>query len=253
MYQDGYVEVYDLVMRHRGRDYDGEARQIAALVRERHPEARALLDVACGTGLHLRSLVTLFEQVHGLDSSPDMLAMATTRTPDLVTHRGDMRSFALGRTFDAITCMFAVPHLTAPDELDAFVALLVRHLTRSGVLVLEPWYTPDQFLPGFVAKDVVEDGDRTIVRLSHSRRVADNRVSITVHHVDVAPRAGLRHSTEQSELTLFWPEEFQAAFAKAGCTAEHLDVAPFSWGLWVARRSTGHRPAVLRSRSEAAR
>lgn len=235
MYQDGYVEVYDLVMRHRGRDYAGEARQLAAVVHGRIPRARDLLDVACGTGLHLPGLSEAFEQVHGLDRSAGMLALANARTPGLVAHRADMRNFTLGRRFDAITCMFAVPHLTGTGELNDFVAVLVRHLTVPGVIVLEPWFSPEQFVSGYVAKDVINLEDRTIVRLSHSRRIGDRRVGMTVHHVDVGPARGLSHRTDDVKLTLFRPEEFQAAFERAGCTAKHIDLDPFSWGLWVAR------------------
>src|SRR4051812_6791485 len=121
MYETRYVEVYDVLMRARGKDYAAEAAAIADIVRRRNPTASSLLDVACGTGLHLRSFVALFDRVVGLDASADMLAFARSRIPGLEVCRADMRGFHAGEVFDAITCLFAIPHLRSTAELDEMV------------------------------------------------------------------------------------------------------------------------------------
>jgi len=52
---------------------------------DRNPNARTLLDVACGTGAHLVHFNNLYA-VEGLDLSPDLLAIAAQRLPDIVLH-----------------------------------------------------------------------------------------------------------------------------------------------------------------------
>ncbi|WP_447002706.1 class I SAM-dependent methyltransferase [Saccharothrix isguenensis] len=234
-YRDGYAEVYDRVMRTRGRDHAAESRAIVRLVRDHDPGARRLLDVACGTGLHLRFLREEFD-VTGVDVSADMLAVAEAGVPGLRTHRADMREVDLASRFDVITCLFAVPHLRSAAELELTVARLVRHLAPGGVLLVEPWYAPEEFIEGYVSRDVIEEPERTTVRLSHSTRLDGSRIRMVVHYAEAHAVTGIRHSTDTFDLTLFTAPEFENAFAAAGCVAEHVPATPFRWGLWVARQ-----------------
>jgi len=238
VYENRYVEVYDLLMRSRGKDYAAEANEVARLVRDRSRDAASLLDVACGTGLHLQYFAKQFDHVVGLDQSEDMLEFAGRTLPGLALRCGDMRRFEVGETFDAITCMFAIPHLRSPAELDATVACFARHLAPGGVVVIEEWFTPERFIPGYVATDLINDGPQRTVRVSHTVRGADreNQVRMVVHYVDVAPESGIQHWTESADMTLFTHDDYETAFARAGCVAEY--VAPgelFERGLWIAQ------------------
>lgn len=123
MYERELAEIYDAVYRGRGRDYAAEAAEVARLVRRERPEAASLLDVACGTGAHLEHLGALFPDVAGVELSAAMLEVARARLPGVPLHRADMRDFALGRTFDAVTCMFSsIGHMGTVAELRAAVA-----------------------------------------------------------------------------------------------------------------------------------
>lgn len=238
MYSDRYVEIYDLLMRNRGKDYATQAAEVVRMVRSGQPDAASLLDVACGTGLHLRHFATRFDHVVGLDQSEDMLNFARMRIPGLAVRCADMWRFEAGASFDAITCMFATPHLPSAAELDSMVDCFARHLAPGGVMVIEPWFTPEKFISGYVATDIINDGDRRVVRVSHSVRSADHhhQARMVVHYVEVAPELGIQHSTETFGMTMFTREAFEAAFARAGCVAEYLPPGDvFEWGLWIAR------------------
>ncbi|WBB53783.1 class I SAM-dependent methyltransferase [Verrucosispora sp. WMMD573] len=237
IYRAGYAEVYDLVMRHRGRDHRAEADALARLVRHRNPTAASLLDVACGTGLHLAHLRAHFAPVTGVDLSAEMLARAATRVPGATLHHGDMRDLDLAAVFDAVVCLFAVPHLRDTVELDRTVARLAAHLSPHGVLAVEPWYPPEAFVPGYVARDMVQEQGRVVIRLSHSRWLDDahDRIRMTVHQAYADPQTGIRQDTATTELTLFRPADFAAAFGRAGLAAAHVEAEPFRWGLWLAR------------------
>ncbi|GGU72020.1 class I SAM-dependent DNA methyltransferase [Lentzea flava] len=236
MYKDDYVETYDLLMQSRGKDFKTQALDVARVVREHAPDAESLLDLGTGTGLHLQFLAEQFDDVVGADYSEEMLAFAAGRIEGLKTLRVDFREeIDLGRKFDAITSLCAIPHLESADEFEALIRGLLKHLNPGGVLVIEPWYDGDGFNDGHVASDLMTKEDGAIVRLSHARRIADDRIEMVVHYAVADSGAGLRDFTEKVQLTLFTREQLAAGFAAAGAVAEHQEIDGFPWGLWVAR------------------
>src|SRR5208337_626800 len=99
------AEVYDRV--HAWKDYAKEARIVRSIARRWGPRGtRTLLDVACGTGAHLRHLVRWYECT-GLDPSSAMLAVARKNVPAARFVRGRMPTFDLHQRFDVITCLFS--------------------------------------------------------------------------------------------------------------------------------------------------
>ncbi|GGU72014.1 class I SAM-dependent DNA methyltransferase [Lentzea flava] len=237
MYNDDYVETYDLLMRSRGKAYRTQALGVVREIRERLPEAASLLDLGTGTGLHAQFFAEEFDDLVGADISADMMALAAKRVPGMATLRVDARAeIDLGRTFDAISCLWVIPHLESADEFEALIAGLLKHLNPGGVLVIEPWYGPDEFHDGYVAGDrMSKENGGAIVRLSHARRIGAARIEMVVHHAVADPGEGLREFTEQVRLSLFTREQLAACFASAGAVAEHVERDSFAWGLWVAR------------------
>ncbi|MCD9140522.1 class I SAM-dependent DNA methyltransferase [Streptomyces albireticuli] len=237
MYANDIAAVYDLVHEGKGKDYRSEAGEIAALVRAHRPGTTSLLDVACGTGQHLRHLAGLFDRVEGLEISRDMLAIAAGRNPGIPLHEGDMRSFALTSRFDAVICMFSsIGHLRDGAELDATLARFAAHLEPGGVIVVEPWWFPDSFTPGYIGASVTEAGDRTISRVSHSVRDGD-ATRIEVHYLIARPGEGIRHLTEEHTITLFPRTAYERAFERAGCRVLYQEGGPSGRGLFIGTRA----------------
>ena len=231
------ANIYDLIYQGRGKDYAAEVAELTRLVTARRPDARSLVDVACGTGLHLRGFTDLFEHVEGVELSEDMLTIAKGRLPFVPLHVGDMRDFDLGRRFDAVTCLFtAVGHMRTPEELGAAAERLVAHLEPGGVLVVEPWWFPDNFLPNYVGGDIVRRDGYTISRVSHTR--AEGLVTtMVVHYVVATEEDGARHFTNTVVNTLFTREQYENALRDAGCaTVEYLVDGPSGRGRFVGVR-----------------
>src|SRR4051794_30199696 len=144
---DRTAHVYDLL--YSFKDYESEAAGLVELIRERCPDARSLLDVACGTGRHLELLRTTFPDVAGVDVEPDLLRMARERLADVPLVEADMRSFDLGRRFDAVTCLFSsVGYLADAHDLEGAIGRMAAHLEPGGVLVVDGWVKPGAWLPG---------------------------------------------------------------------------------------------------------
>ncbi|NXY97069.1 class I SAM-dependent methyltransferase [Streptomyces sp. BR123] len=255
------ADVYHDFYRGRGKDYRAEAAAVRDLVAQRgaagapasstagsstagsstagSSTAGSLLDVACGTGAHLAELTGSFADAVGVDLSAEMLAVAARNSPGTPLVRGDMRDFRLGRTFSAVTCMFSsVGYLATADDLDAAVRNLADHLAPGGVLVVEPWWFPQDFLPGWVGADVVRADGRTIARVSHT--VREGRCSrMEVHYTVAAPETGVEHFTDTHVMTLFEQAEYEAAFHRAGLEPEYVRHELFGPGLFVATRPGG--------------
>jgi SAM-dependent methyltransferase len=115
-----------------GPDYDWYAR----LANGR----RAVLDVACGTGMFLGELRRRghLGMLCGLDASAAMLAMARRRCTDVDWVQGDGRAFDLGRRFELVTMTgHALQVLLTDDDVAALLACVHRHLLPGGCLAFE--------------------------------------------------------------------------------------------------------------------
>lgn len=225
------AELYDLF--YDGKDYAGEAARLREIVEARAPHARTLLDVACGTGMHLEQLDAWYE-VEGVDLDDGLLEVARRRLPEVRLERADMRSLDLGRTFDVVTCLFgSVGYVQTPDALRSAIAAMGRHVTPGGLLIVEPWLTPSRFDPAHLGRVLLaERPDLVAVRLNDSR--VEGGLSIMDFHYLVR-RAGARleHLVETHTLGLFTDDEMRDAFESAGLTADHDPDGLIGRGLWV--------------------
>jgi SAM-dependent methyltransferase len=225
------AELYDAIYASI-RDYPREAAELDALVQAKRPGARTLLDVACGTGAHLEHLTGRYE-VEGLDADPGMLAVARRRLPGLELHEADMAEFDLGKRYDAIVCMFSsIGYVKTKERLRSAAAAFARHLEPGGVLVVEPWLTPDVWQDGHVGSVFVDRPELKIARMNIARRRGD--VSVVDFHYLVATPDGVEHLIEPHELGLFTVDQHLDAFRAAGLAVEHDPEGPMGRGLYVA-------------------
>lgn len=218
--------VYDLLYDGLGKDYGSEAGRLAELVRARCPGAGTWLDVACGTGRHLERLAGLGFEVAGLDLSPAMLDEARRRVgPGVALHEGSLVDFELGAQFDVVSCLFSsIGYVTGPEQLRAAFATMARHVRPGGVLVVEPWLTPEVWVAGRVGHDVAEGDGLTVVRMARSG--LDGAIATFEMQYLVGGPSGIRHHVEQHRMFLAEPEEYVEAATATGFAAEFL------WGVF---------------------
>jgi SAM-dependent methyltransferase len=230
-------DVYDAIYAGRGKDYRFEACVVAEHVRSRHPRATSLLDVGCGTGRHLVHLAGKFAHVEGVDLAEGMLRVARGVLPGVPLHTGDMRSFDLGRTFGAVVSLFsAVGNLGGPDDLDATLAAFARHVEPGGVVVVEPWWFPENFTPDHVGASVATVDGRTVARVSHTVQHGPDASRMDVHYVVAEPGTGVRHFSDTHVMALFTREQYESAFLRAGLSVEYVAAEYGGNGLFVGVR-----------------
>jgi SAM-dependent methyltransferase len=228
------ARIYDAV--YSWKDYPREAELLHGLVQARKPDATTLLDVACGTGAHLAEFRGRY-RCEGLDLDPELLAVARGRLPDVPLHRGDMREFDLGRRFDVVTCLFSsIGYVLTVEALERAVAAMARHLAPGGVLVVEPWLTPEAVTTPHVGAVFVDEPELKIARVN-TIEVDGRRSSFEFHYLVGTP-AGVEHFTEPHELGLFTHEEYLAAFRTAGLAVEHDEEGLMGRGLYIGVAAT---------------
>lgn len=226
------ADIYDKI--YSFKDYAGDAAAIHDLIQKHNPEARTLLDVACGTGAHMEHLARSYE-VEGLDLDGDLLEIARRRLPDVVLHKGDMTDFDLKKTFDVITCLFSsIGYVETEESLSRALATMARHLLPGGVLIVEPWLGPDVFEEGRIDMTLVDEPDLKIARANNSS--VQDGVSVLEFHYLVTRPEGTTHFTETHRLGLFTAEQHLRAFEASGLDAGYDPEGLMGRGLYVAVR-----------------
>jgi SAM-dependent methyltransferase len=226
-----FAEIYDTA--YHFIDYEQSAARLFALVRARHPEARTLLDVACGTGRHLELFARDFA-VEGLDLSPAMIARATARVPAVRVHQADMADFDLSRRYDVICCLFrSIGYVGTTARLDSAVAAMARHLAPHGLLLIEPFFTPDTYRVDLVTLNEYRSDTLSLAWMYVSERIgATARLRI---HCLVGRPSGVEHFVEMHEFGLFTRADFTRSFAGAGLELEYDADWPGGTGLYIGR------------------
>jgi ubiquinone/menaquinone biosynthesis C-methylase UbiE len=222
---------YDAVYAALGKDYRREAREVGALVEGTNPTARTLLDVGCGTGAHLSVFSERFECA-GIDKDPQMVGLARARCPELDIEPGDMLDFKRDARYDAITCLFAaVTYARTLARLGEAVANMRRHLAPGGVLIVEPFVSKHDYLPGTLHSVFVDQPDLKLARMNLSKQVG----SIAIMDFDylVGTLTGIERYFERHEVGLFEESDYRLAFTAATLTFASHESETFGRGLYV--------------------
>jgi ubiquinone/menaquinone biosynthesis C-methylase UbiE len=224
------AKFYDAL--YRSKDYAAASQRIRTLIQQHNPNAKTLLDVGCGTGKHLELLRGHYE-CEGLDLNSSLLEIAAERCPDVPLHQANMIDFSLNRKFDAITCLFSsIAYVRTKDNLDRTLATMTRHLRPGGVVIVEPWFSPDRYWTGRVTNHFVEDPELKIASM-YTNDPPENRISILNIHYLVGTPAGIDRFEERHELGLFTDKEYMSAFEKVNLNVIRDEEGLFGRGLFV--------------------
>jgi SAM-dependent methyltransferase len=217
-------------------DYPAAVGKLEAILELEAPDAQTLLDVGCGTGRHLELLRERY-RVEGLDINPVLLDAARERCPGVELHEADMAGFSLAHRFDVVTSLFsAIAYVRTEERMRAATLSMRRHLNPGGVLVVEPWFTPEAYWTGTITANRVDEKDVKIAWMYTSER--EGSLSVLDIHYLVGRPTGIEGFRERQELGLFSVEQHLDAFRAAGLEARFEPEGLFGRGLYVAWDAT---------------
>lgn len=226
------AEFYDLV--YSFKNYEEESAKIRDLIRTNHSTAQSILDVACGTAEHARFLAKEFK-VDGIDLQPEFIEVAQRKVGSGSFTVADMRTFELGKQYDVVQCLFSsIGYLTRPEDVISALCAFKRHLNPQGIVIVEPWLTPEVYRPGIpVMAPPVDLPEVKIVRMNVSER--EGTLSRLRFHYLIARKEGIERLEEDHELALYSVDEMLSFFDQAGLSVEHDPQGIFGRGLYIAR------------------
>ena len=230
---DRSAEIYDAI--YSFKNYEKEAAKLHELIQvHKRSAGNDLLEVACGTGSHITYLKNNYT-VEGLDINARMLRLARKKHPDIVFHRGDMASFKLNKQFDAITCLFsAIGHLKTKRKLGFAIRNMSQHLKPGGVLIVEPWITPQQWRVGSVHANFVDQPELKVARMNTGK--TRGRLSVMdMHHLVGTPKR-VEHFVERLVMGLFTQEEYLDSFRQAKLETTYDPEGLMGRGLYIGTR-----------------
>lgn len=218
------------------KTYRDEAEAVQRLMATHCPSAATLLEVGCGTGGHLEHLASWYD-VHGVDLSREMISVAREKLKGIPLGQADMRDFDLGTTFDVVACLFSViGYVESAEELDRSIACMARHLAPRGLLIVEPWLTPEQWrVTGAVRGGMRVDRQELKIARFYVPGVEGRFAILPFHHM-VADRDGIRHFEETHRMFLATRAECRAAFERAGLYDVDYDEHALPRGAWIGRQ-----------------
>ena len=145
-----------------------------------------------------------------------------------------MTAFSLGRRFDVVTCLFSsIGYVGTVERLGGAIAAMAAHLNPGGVLIVEPWLTPDVWVVDRPHLLSVDEPDLKIARMTISGR--EGRLAIMNFEYLSAPRPASRRSRSATQAALFTDEEYRQAFVAAGLAVEHDPEGLIGRGLYIAQ------------------
>jgi SAM-dependent methyltransferase len=229
-----YAQTYDDV--YRGKDYEAECDLLERIWQEMGSRpVQTVLDLGCGTGNHALPLAARGYKVVGVDRSDEMIVRAKAKASDGASseratfERGDIRDLRLGRTFDAVTMLFAVlGYQTSNSDVLAALRTVRQHLSSAGLLVADVWYGPAVLhdRPEQRVALVEADGARML-------RVAKASVDTLAQCARVHYRLWqfdrdriLNETEEQHEMRFFFPRELELMLEVSGLSLVRLGAFP---------------------------
>lgn len=183
-----------------------------------------------GTRLFLKQHYT----IDGIDLNPEFVSIAKSKNPDGHYSVADMTRFRLDRKYDVILCLFSsIGYVKTLDLLVQTLTQFKEHLNEDGVILVEPWLTPDVWTTGRVDTIMTERHGIHMSRMSHSDREGD--ISIMRFEYLFGSEHGIEHYTEEHRLGLFTVKEMIEAFQEAGLRVEHDPEGLIGRGMYIAR------------------
>jgi ubiquinone/menaquinone biosynthesis C-methylase UbiE len=203
------------------KDYKTESQKLRRLIQKyKRSAGRKMLDVACGTGSHIRYLKRHYN-ITGVDLNREMLKIAKSKLPKTHFIQGDMRKFRLNETFDVIVCLFAaIAYMPTISDLQKAIQNFYAHLRPGSVVIIEPFISPDRYRKNFLEAIFINNPDLKMTRMALSKRKGS--IFIFDRHFLIMTKSGVKYANEIDYVKMYTVEQYLHCMRNAGLKAKFL-------------------------------
>lgn len=237
LYKD-YARYYDLIYAKINHKKESDFIKWSVQKHKTSP-GNNLLDVACGTGRHVKHLKNNFK-VLGVDINPEMLKIARKKVHDVDFILGDMKNLDLHNKFDVIICMFsAINYNTNHKELKITLKNFYKHLKLGGVLIFDMGLNKENWIEGLVSVDTVIDNNLKLARICQSH--LENGIFNSKFVFLIKENGKIDFDIDQHKLGVFGVEEVAKLMGNIGLSYHiYSDFSPERWDA-----ASGDRPVFV--------
>jgi len=204
------------------RDYLDEAVRLQNLIiKYLESGGNSLLDVACGTGLHLKHLKDDFSCT-GVDISKSMLRIARKNAKGVTFKEADMKTLRLGKQFDVIVCLLSsIGYVKTPASLEKTIWNFSKHLKKGGLALIEPSHAKSVYVIGEPRITTYDGRDAKIARVNVTK--IRQATAVLTMHILIAERGkDAKYFVDRHELGLFGINSTLRIMKAAGLKSKYL-------------------------------
>jgi ubiquinone/menaquinone biosynthesis C-methylase UbiE len=204
------------------KDYLDEAVRVQnIIIKYLESGGNTLLDVACGTGLHIKHLKDDFSCT-GVDISKAMLKIARKNVKGVTFKEADMKTLRLGKQFDIITCLLSsIGYVKTDASLKKTIENFSKHLKKGGVALIEPSHAGSFYVTGEPRIAVYNGKDAKIARITTTK--TRQTTAVLNMHLIIAERGkDAKYFMDVHELGLFGINKTLSIMKEAGFKSKYL-------------------------------
>ena len=204
------------------KDYLDEAVRLQNIViKYLRSEGNMLLDVACGTGLHLKHLKDDFSCT-GVDNSKNMLKIARKNAPGVTFKEADMKTLKLKKQYDIIICLLSsIGYVKTYSALKRTIQNFSNHLKKGGVVLIEPSHANSFYVRGepYIAK---YDGKEAKIARVNASIIRKATAVLNMHIIIAEKDRDAIYFKDEHELGLFEVNKTLGFMKEAGLKSKYL-------------------------------
>ena len=195
------AKYYDKVYSYR--DYLDEAVRLQNLIMKNSASGgNTLLDIACGTGLHLKYLKDDFSCT-GVDLSKAMLKIARKNAKGVTFKEADMKTLKLEKQFDVIICLLSsIGYVKTPSNLERTIHNFSTHLKKGGLALIEPSHQDAYYVKGEPRITTYDGKDTKIARINITK-IRKTTAILNMHFIIADRGKEASYIVDKHELGLF--------------------------------------------------
>jgi SAM-dependent methyltransferase len=204
------------------KDYLDEAVKLQNLIiKYLESGGNSLLDVACGTGLHLKYLKDDFSCT-GVDISKSMLKIARKNAKGVIFKEADMKNLRLGKQFDVILCLLSsIGYAKTAAGLEKTIQNFSKHLKEGGLALIEPSYAKSTYVSG-EPRVTSYDGKEVKIARINCTNFRQTTAVLNMHLLIAERGKDAKYFLDKHELGLFGINKTLRIMKEVGLKSKYL-------------------------------